>query len=117
MADDPATDDDGIEPDATAHEPGSVAVPAGAHGASLLTDAHRFDRMVEFNPAVQQAIRRWLTDLRGPFLTSYENYLGMRALMLPAFDTWNSSASLFACAMTAWLPVFFMKPMFGLPPP
>lgn len=86
LADDNAADDDSIAPEALGHERGALAVPAGAHAASLLGDAHRFDHMVEFNPAVQQAIRRWLTDLRGPFLSSYENYLGMRSLMWPEFQ-------------------------------
>ena len=42
--------------------------------------------MVEYNPAVQEAIRRWLTDMRGALLTSYENYQYMRHLMWPQYE-------------------------------
>src|SRR5688500_15687575 len=48
-------------------------VPEAGHAAHLLEDGHVFDEMVEFNPAVQQAIRRWLTDMRPELMTSYEN--------------------------------------------
>lgn len=67
---------------------GTIAgdVPEAARAAALLSEDHRFDRMVEFNPAVQQGIRRWLTDMRGPLMNSYENYQTMRHLMWPQFE-------------------------------
>jgi membrane-bound lytic murein transglycosylase D len=65
----------------------NAAVPQAAQAASLLNDgAHRFDSMVQYNPAVQAGIRRWLTDLRGPLLQSYENYEYMRDLMWPSYQ-------------------------------
>jgi membrane-bound lytic murein transglycosylase D len=42
--------------------------------------------MVQYNPAVQAAIRRWLTDMRGPLIASYENYETMRQLMWPSYQ-------------------------------
>lgn len=75
------------QPDDYATEGGvSADVPEAARAAALLSDRHRFDRMVEFNPAVQQGIRRWLTDMRGPLMNSYENYQNMRHLMWPQFE-------------------------------
>jgi membrane-bound lytic murein transglycosylase D len=41
--------------------------------------------MVQFNPAVQAGIRRWLTDMRPSLMDSYENYRYMQHLMSPAF--------------------------------
>ncbi|MEO6139137.1 MAG: transglycosylase SLT domain-containing protein [Luteimonas sp.] len=65
----------------------NAAVPQAAQAASLLNDGpHRFDAMVQYNPAVQAGIRRWLTDLRGPLLQSYENYEYMRDLMWPSYQ-------------------------------
>ncbi|HVI26740.1 MAG TPA: transglycosylase SLT domain-containing protein [Xanthomonadaceae bacterium] len=65
----------------------NAAVPEAARAASLLDDhTHRFDTMVQYNPAVQAAIRRWLTDMRGPLLQSYENYQYMRQLMWPSYE-------------------------------
>jgi membrane-bound lytic murein transglycosylase D len=61
-------------------------VPEAARAAHLLDDDHRFDRMVQYNPAVQQAIRRWLTDMRGALIASHENYQYMRSLMWPQFE-------------------------------
>jgi membrane-bound lytic murein transglycosylase D len=61
-------------------------VPEAARAARLLDDDHRFDRMVQYNPAVQQAIRRWLTDMRGALIASHENYQYMRHLMWPQFE-------------------------------
>ena len=78
-------DDDELAADALGHELGGD-VPRGADAASLLADDHRFDRMVEYNPAVQQSIRRWLTDMRGPLIASWENYRNMRHLMWPEFE-------------------------------
>ena len=62
-------------------------IPEAARAARLLGDDHRhtFDRMVQFNPAVQAGIRRWLTDMRPSLMDSYENYRYMQHLMSPAF--------------------------------
>ncbi|HEY4582995.1 MAG TPA: transglycosylase SLT domain-containing protein [Lysobacter sp.] len=86
---DAETEDD--EDDAVDYTPGHGAalaggVPQAANAAALLADDHRFDRMVEYNPAVQQSIRRWLTDMRGPLIASWENYRNMRHLMWPEFE-------------------------------
>ena len=62
-------------------------VPEGASAAALLSeDGQRFVRMVQFNPAVQEGIRRWLTDMRVSLITSHENYQYMRHLMAPPFE-------------------------------
>ncbi len=61
-------------------------VPDEANAASLLSeDGQRFVKMVQFNPAVQAGIRRWLTDMRPSLMDSYENYRYMQHLMSPAF--------------------------------
>ncbi|MCR6496953.1 transglycosylase SLT domain-containing protein [Thermomonas sp. S9] len=83
--DDAAAGDDGGDPlderDFTAAE-----VPDSASAAALLSeDGQRFVQMVQFNPAVQAGIRRWLTDLRPQLMDSYENYRYMQHLMSPAF--------------------------------
>ena len=60
---------------------------AGAGDGSLYDPAqHRFAEMVEFNPAVQAGIRRWLTDMRPQLLDSYVNYQHLRADMAPHFE-------------------------------
>jgi membrane-bound lytic murein transglycosylase D len=103
-------DDDGIDPldadpdhsapdhSAPDHAGTLVAdVPEAARAAQLLDGAladgslfdgktHRFDEMVQYNPAVQAAIRRWLTDMRGQLLDSYENYEYLRQQMWPYYD-------------------------------
>src|SRR5688572_20236842 len=62
-------------------------VPEAARAAALLSaDGERFVKMVQYNPAVQAGIRRWLTDMRGPLVDSYENYQYMRQLMWPQFE-------------------------------
>ena len=62
-------------------------LPEAARAAALLNDQrHAFDRMVEYNPAVQAGIRRWLTDMRVSLITSYENYQYVRPLMWPAWE-------------------------------
>jgi peptidoglycan lytic transglycosylase D len=66
--------------------PLAADVPEAARAANLLADDHRFDKMVQFNPAVQAGIRRWLTDMRGPLISSYENYEYMRHLMWPQYE-------------------------------
>lgn len=42
--------------------------------------------MVQYNPAVQAGIRRWLTDMRPALLTSYENYSNLRGVMWPEWQ-------------------------------
>ena len=64
----------------------AVDVPEAARAAHLLGEGHGFDRMVQFNPAVQAGIRRWLTDMRPSLMDSYENYEYMRHLMWPQFE-------------------------------
>ena len=82
--------DDDIDPnDADPDHIGTLAadVPEAARAASLLDDkTHRFDAMVQYNPAVQAGIRRWLTDMRGQLLDSYENYEYLRQAMWPSFE-------------------------------
>jgi membrane-bound lytic murein transglycosylase D len=86
------TGDDEIDPDdPDPDHAGDVAfnatVPQAAQAASLLdSHSHRFDAMVQYNPAVQAGIRRWLTDMRGALLQSYENYEYMRQLMWPSYQ-------------------------------
>ena len=86
-ADAQAADDDG---DSTlVDEPIDAAgdVPAAAGAAALLSaDGQRFVKMVQYNPAVQAGIRRWLTDMRVALIQSHENYQYMRHLMSPAFQ-------------------------------
>jgi membrane-bound lytic murein transglycosylase D len=75
------------DPDHAGDAAFNAAVPQAAQAASLLDGhTHRFDSMVQYNPAVQAGIRRWLTDMRGALLQSYENYGYMRQLMWPSYD-------------------------------
>ncbi|MDB6164597.1 MAG: lytic transglycosylase [Xanthomonadaceae bacterium] len=65
----------------------NTAVPQAAQAASLLSShTHSFDSMVQYNPAVQAGIRRWLTDMRGALIQSYENYGYMRQVMWPSYQ-------------------------------
>jgi membrane-bound lytic murein transglycosylase D len=62
-------------------------MPEAARAARLLNDQrHAFDKMVQYNPAVQAGIRRWLTDMRVSLITSYENYQYVRPLMWPSWE-------------------------------
>jgi len=82
-------DGDPMDPDPDhADDVGLAAdVPEAARAASLLDDrGHRFDRMVQYNPAVQAGIRRWLTDMRPSLMDSYENYEYLRQTMWPSFE-------------------------------
>ena len=87
---DAIADDGEGEQAATEYDPDAGTptgdVPEAARAAHLLTQGHRFDQMVQYNPAVQAGIRRWLTDMRGPLMNSYENYRYMRHLMWPAYE-------------------------------
>ena len=61
-------------------------MPGTADAAALLgEEGQRFVRMVQFNPAVQAGIRRWLTDMRPSLMDSYENFRYMQAQMSPSF--------------------------------
>ena len=63
------------------------AVPEAATADSLLDERNkRFVQMVQFNPAVQAGIRRWLTDMRPALMDSYVNYQFLRPQMAPAFQ-------------------------------
>jgi membrane-bound lytic murein transglycosylase D len=67
--------------------PDAGSVPDSAEAAALLTsEGERFKRMVQYNPAVQAGIRRWLTDMRVSLIQSHENYQYMRQLMSPGFE-------------------------------
>ncbi len=85
-------DDDGSDPmDPDPDHVGDTGiagvVPEAARAASLLDDkSHRFDAMVQYNPAVQAGIRRWLTDLRPSLMDSYENYEYLQQIMWPSFE-------------------------------
>ncbi|MGN7916172.1 transglycosylase SLT domain-containing protein [Lysobacter sp. 22409] len=62
-------------------------VPEAARAAALLSDdGQRFVKMVQYNPAVQAGIRRWLTDMRGSLIQTHENYQYMRQVMWPQFE-------------------------------
>ncbi len=81
-ADGQAFSDDG---DATlVDESADGNVPAAA--TLLSVEGQRFVKMVQYNPAVQAGIRRWLTDMRPSLISSHENYQYMRHLMSPAFE-------------------------------
>ncbi|GAB3385755.1 transglycosylase SLT domain-containing protein [Lysobacter fragariae] len=66
--------------------PLATDVPEAARAAHLLSEDHRFDQMVQFNPAVQAGIRRWLTDMRGSLISTHENYQYLRYQMWPAYE-------------------------------
>ena len=62
-------------------------LPESQRAAYLLNDQrHDFDKMVQFNPAVEAGIRRWLTDWRPVLIDSYENYRNMRADLYPQWE-------------------------------
>ena len=66
---------------------GGASVPEAREGAAKLDDKrHAFDHMIQYNPAVQAGIRRWLTDMRSSLVDSYENYQNMRFLMWPQWE-------------------------------
>jgi membrane-bound lytic murein transglycosylase D len=81
-------DDEELEGEGDDHAGATVAtdVPEAARAAHLLAEDHRFDQMVQYNPAVQAGIRRWLTDMRPALMDSYENYEYMRHMMWPQFE-------------------------------
>jgi membrane-bound lytic murein transglycosylase D len=84
---DEADDPSDLDPDHAGDVSFGDDVPEAAKAASLLNDKrHRFDKMVQYNPAVQAAIRRWLTDLRPALVDSYENYQYLRQLMWPSYE-------------------------------
>ncbi len=87
--DEAAEDDLAVDPldDGSDHTTPAAGIPETARTAALLNDQrHAFDRMVEFNPAIQAGIRRWLTDMRPALIDSYENYQNMRAELYPGWE-------------------------------
>jgi membrane-bound lytic murein transglycosylase D len=76
-------EDDDLDPvDVTGN-----GVPANANADALLdADNRRFVQRVQFNPAVQAGIRRWLTDMRPSLIASYENFQYLKPQMAPAFQ-------------------------------
>ncbi|RBF35872.1 lytic transglycosylase, partial [Xanthomonas oryzae pv. oryzae] len=86
-AEDPEDDDTLLQADPDHLGPASNGIPEAARAATLLNDQrHDFDKMVQYNPAVQAGIRRWLTDMRPALLTSYENYSNLRGVMWPEWQ-------------------------------
>ena len=82
-----ASDGGLLEADPDHIGPLSADVPEAARAAALLNDKrHAFDNMVEYNPAVQAGIRRWLTDMRPALMTTYENYQNLRQVMWPEWE-------------------------------
>lgn len=75
-----------LDPDGMLTGTVGADVPEGARAAALLSDGRRFVDMVQFNPAVQEGIRRWLTDRRHSLIVSHENYQYMRHRMWPNFE-------------------------------
>ncbi|GAA5075852.1 transglycosylase SLT domain-containing protein [Lysobacter panacisoli] len=62
-------------------------VPEAARAAALLSaDGQQFVKMVQYNPAVQAGIRRWLTDMRPALMDTFENYQYLRQNMWPQFQ-------------------------------
>ncbi len=62
-------------------------LPESQRAAYLLNDQrHDFDKMVQFNPAIEAGIRRWLTDMRPALIDSYENYRNMRSDLYPQWE-------------------------------
>ena len=79
-------DDEGDEDENPINIAGD-AVPDTATADALLDERNkRFVQMVQFNPAVQAGIRRWLTDMRPQLMDSYVNYQFLRPSMAPAFQ-------------------------------
>jgi len=65
-------------------------VPPDATADALLNERNRrFAEAVQFNPAVQAGIRRWLTDMRPSLMHSFENYQYLRPLMAPVFEQYG----------------------------
>ncbi len=86
-AEDPEDDDILLQADPDHLGPAANGVPEAARAATLLNDQrHDFDKMVQYNPAVQAGIRRWLTDMRPALLTSYDNYSNLRGVMWPEWQ-------------------------------
>ena len=55
--------------------------------ADLLSERRaKFAEMVQFNPAIQASIRKWLTDMRPSLMNSYENYQYMRQYVAPVAE-------------------------------
>ena len=83
VADEMGDEDDDLDPVDVA----GGAVPASASADALLDERNRrFVERVQFNPAVQAGIRRWLTDMRPSLIASYENFQYLKPQMAPAFQ-------------------------------
>ncbi len=85
-ADQQKTDEDDSDDPGVTMDAGVVAaaaVPESARTVALLGRHSGGDAMVEYNPAIQASLRRWLTDMRPSLMTSYENYANLRAVMWP----------------------------------
>ena len=79
-------DDEGDEDENPINIAGD-GVPAGATADALLDERNRrFVQAVQFNPAVQAGIRRWLTDMRPALMESYTNFQYLRPQMAPSFQ-------------------------------
>jgi membrane-bound lytic murein transglycosylase D len=80
--DDVGDEDDDLDPVDVAGN-----VPESASADALLDERNRrFVERVQFNPAVQAGIRRWLTDMRPSLIASYENFQYLKPQMAPAFQ-------------------------------
>ncbi len=80
-------DEDGGKGVGNAYMPGGGAEVANTDAAELLsTKRNQFAQMVQYNPAIQASIRKWLTDMRGSLMNSYENYQYMRQYIAPAAE-------------------------------
>jgi membrane-bound lytic murein transglycosylase D len=83
VADEMDDEDDDLDP----VDVSGNSVPASANADALLDERNRrFVERVQFNPAVQAGIRRWLTDMRPALLASYENFEYLKPQMAPAFQ-------------------------------
>jgi len=67
-------------------ETGDEAEVATAAGDDESVQPPNFREQVQYNPAIAEGIRRWLTDRRHLLLTSYENYMNLRPLILPEWE-------------------------------
>jgi len=71
---------------ALADEVADEAELAHAAADGETTQPPGFREQVQYNPAIAEGIRRWLTDRRHLLLTSYENYMNLRPLILPEWE-------------------------------
>lgn len=87
LEDENGPDDGEDEPLAADDHAPLPSMPESERMARLLNDQrHDFDKLVQFNPAIEAGIRRWLTDMRPQLIDSYENYRNMRAEIYPQWE-------------------------------